>query len=143
MKRHLLDVNVLIALADPAHVNHEKAHEWFGEVGMQCFATCPTTQNGFVRILGHPRYPNGPGTPNATLNFLDNLLYLPGHAYWPDSISVTNKGLFLRENFPSANHLTDAYLLGLAVTNKGFLATFDRRIPSASVQGGQKALVVI
>ena len=26
----LLDVNVLIALFDPAHIDHDEAHRWFG-----------------------------------------------------------------------------------------------------------------
>lgn len=30
---YLLDVNVLIALADPAHVQHEPAHAWFAKEG--------------------------------------------------------------------------------------------------------------
>ena len=33
MIRHLLDVNVLIALVDPAHVQHDAVHDWFGQVG--------------------------------------------------------------------------------------------------------------
>jgi predicted nucleic acid-binding protein len=55
---HLLDVNVLIVLLDPAHVQHEPAHEWFARVGYRSLATCAITQNGLLRIIGHPRYPN-------------------------------------------------------------------------------------
>jgi len=29
----LLDVNVLIALIDPAHIQHDAAHEWFTTQG--------------------------------------------------------------------------------------------------------------
>ena len=29
MTRHLLDVNAIIALIDPLHVHHERAHAWF------------------------------------------------------------------------------------------------------------------
>lgn len=29
----LLDINVLIALIDPAHVDHEAAHRWFEAEG--------------------------------------------------------------------------------------------------------------
>jgi uncharacterized protein len=39
----LLDVNVLVALADPAHAQHDTAHDWFGAVGATAFATCPLT----------------------------------------------------------------------------------------------------
>ena len=36
-----MDVNVLIALVDPAHVQHDSVHAWFGRVGCKAFATCP------------------------------------------------------------------------------------------------------
>jgi len=31
--RYLLDINLLIALMDPDHVFHQKAHDWWGESG--------------------------------------------------------------------------------------------------------------
>ena len=67
MTVHLLDVNVLIALVDPAHIQHDPAHDWFARVGYKAFATCPLTENGLVRIVGHPKYPNSPGPPSAVL----------------------------------------------------------------------------
>jgi hypothetical protein len=63
VSRCLLDVNVLIALIDPAHVQHDQVHEWFGRTGRKSFATCPITENGLLRIVGHPKYPNSPGPP--------------------------------------------------------------------------------
>ena len=39
--------------------------------------------------------------------------------------------------------VTDVYLLSLAVSRQGFLATFDQRINSQVVWGGDEALVVI
>lgn len=35
MTRFLLDINVLIALIDPAHVQHDWAHEWFRSKGQR------------------------------------------------------------------------------------------------------------
>ncbi|MCP3728367.1 hypothetical protein M3I53_35550 [Paraburkholderia sp. CNPSo 3272] len=55
---YLPDINVLIALLDAGHVQHEAAHKWFGRVGHSAWATCPLTENGVVRIIGSPRYPN-------------------------------------------------------------------------------------
>jgi hypothetical protein len=43
----------------------------------------------------------------------------------------------------SHRQVTDLYLLGLAVRNGGKLATLDRRIPSALVEGGEQALALI
>jgi predicted nucleic acid-binding protein len=63
VNRFLLDVNVLIALIDPAHIQHDRAHAWFAKFGKKAWATCPLTENGVLRIVGHARYPNSPGTP--------------------------------------------------------------------------------
>jgi len=78
MSRFLLDINVLIALLDPAHVQHDRAHEWFALSGKQAWATCPLTENGVLRIVGHARYPNSPGTPAAVVELMTGLLVLPG-----------------------------------------------------------------
>ena len=56
-KPYLLDVNVLIALIDPAHVQHKLAHDWVADQGQNAWATCLVTQNGLLGSLGHARYP--------------------------------------------------------------------------------------
>jgi uncharacterized protein len=84
----LLDVNVLIALVDPAHIQHEQAHAWFGRTGKKAFATCPMTENGLLRILGHAKYPNSPGTPGVVAESLAAIRRLPGHRFWGDTISI-------------------------------------------------------
>jgi hypothetical protein len=61
--RYLPDLNVLFALIDPPHNQHDRAHDWFDALGRKAWATCPLTENGVVRIDGHARYPNSPGTP--------------------------------------------------------------------------------
>ena len=38
---YLLDINVLLALLDPLHVSHQKAHPWFARKGKKGWATCP------------------------------------------------------------------------------------------------------
>ncbi len=138
-----MDVNILIALADQDHVHHTVAHDWFAKVGCDRFATCPLTENAVLRIVGHPRYPNGIGTPRAAIMFLDSLCALPGHTFWPDSVSLQDRDLFPLASFPGSDQLTDIYLLGLAVARGGTLVTLDRRINAKAVAGGAKALVVI
>jgi uncharacterized protein len=140
---YLLDVNILIALADRNHIHHSLAHNWFAEIGHHSFATCPLTQNALLRIVGHPRYPNGSSTPRAAFAFLESVCNAPGHAFWTDSVSLLNNSLFPLAVFPSSDQLTDVYLLGLAVSHGGKLATLDRRINAKAVADGQKALVVI
>ena len=44
---------------------------------------------------------------------------------------------------PSPKHLTDIYLLGLAIVYKAKLATLDQRIEPRSIPGGAKAYFLI
>ncbi len=143
MTCHLLDVNVLIALIDPAHVLHDQAHEWFGRVGHKAFATCPVTENGLLRIVGHPKYPNSPGPPSVVVASLAAMRGLPGHAFWPDSISLVDSPLVDTDLLSSHGRVTDSYLLALARANKGKLATMDQRLASEVVRDGRSALALI
>ena len=143
MTTFLLDVNVLIALVDPAHVQHEAAQDWFGRVGQSSWATCPMTENGLLRIVGHPRYPNSPGTPAAVTPILLGLRALPGHVFWPDSISLMDPDLVDSGRLLVHGQVTDSYLLALAMAHQGLLATFDRRLVVDAVRGGRQALQLI
>ncbi|EJN02417.1 TA system VapC family ribonuclease toxin [Phyllobacterium sp. YR531] len=139
----LLDVNVLIALFDPVHVHHDAAHEWFDRVGKMSWATCPLTENGVLRIIGNPRYPNTPGTPATVMTLLSGLVSLPGHIFWPDDISLVNSDQIDATRLLSSSQITDTYLLALAKTHGGQLATFDRRLVTDGVQGGKDSLHLI
>lgn len=139
----LLDVNVLIALIDPAHVQHDPAHEWFSSHGRRSWATCPLTQNGVLRIVGQTRYPNSPGTPAAVWGLMRTLVALPGHAFWPDDASLLDDTKIDATKLLASAQVTDTYLLALAVAHKGRLATFDRRLVTSAVRGGAKALHLI
>ena len=143
MTRFLLDVNVLIALIDPAHVQHDRAHVWFAAIGHKTWATCPLTENGVLRIVGHPRYPNSPGSPAAVAELLTSLRKLPGHIFWPDDLSLLDSEHVRTARLLDSAHVTDSYLLALADAHKGQLATFDQRIPTESVVDGAKAIHVI
>ena len=90
---YLLDVNVLIAPIDPAHVGHEAAHGWFGAAGAIAWATCPITENGVLRIIGNPKYPNSVGSPAAVAPIVARLTALPGHVFWGDDISLVRSDL--------------------------------------------------
>ncbi|MCB8883926.1 PIN domain-containing protein [Acidisoma cellulosilytica] len=140
---YLLDVNVLIALIDPAHVAHEDAHHWFAMVGHEAWATSPITENGVIRILGNSKYPNSPGSPAAVADIMRALRALAGHQFWPDNISlVETPGLDVAKIL-TAGQVTDTYLLALAKSRGGLLATFDRKLSVASVVGGKSVLCLI
>lgn len=143
MTTYLLDVNVLIALVDSAHVQHEVAHAWFAQVGKRSFATCPITENGLLRIVGHPRYPNCPGSPAAVAPILLALRALPGHRFWPDTISMLDPSHIDVARLSSHSQVTDSYLLALAQSRGGRLASLDRRLVTDAVLGGQGVLALI
>lgn len=143
MTVHLLDVNVLIALVDPVHVQHEQAHEWFARTGVQAFATCPITENGLLRIVAHPKYPNSAGTPAVVLQSLVAIRALPGHHFWPDDLSLTDARYVEAGRLSSHAQVTDSYLLALARAHGGRLASMDRRLVTSAVKDGGQALELI
>ncbi|NOT97571.1 MAG: PIN domain-containing protein [Sideroxydans sp.] len=140
---YLLDVNVLIALIDPAHIQHDAAHDWFAAYGKKAWATCPLTQNGVVRIVGHARYPNSPGTPAAVAQLMTSLCALSGHVFWPDDISLFDSKKVNPTRLLNSAQVTDSYLLALACVHGGKLATFDRRLITDAVHGGSKGIHLI
>ena len=143
MSRFLLDVNVLIALIDPAHVQHDRAHEWFASSGRQTWATCPLTENGVLRIVGHARYPNSPGTPAAVAELMMGLRALPGHEFWPDDLTIFDVQRIHSDRLLDSAQVTDSYLLALASAHGGKLATFDRRVVTSAVVNGSQAIHLI
>jgi uncharacterized protein len=143
VNRFLLDVNVLISLVDPAHVQHDQVHAWFGRIGRKAFATCPITENGLLRIVGHPKYPNSPGPPSVVARALATIRALPGHAFWPDSISLLASDGVEAALLSSHSRVTDSYLLALARENKGQLATLDQKLATDAVALGSSALLLI
>ena len=139
---YLLDVNLLLALTDPMHVHHDVAHQWFSRTGRQSWSTCPITENGFVRIATHPNYPNRPGDVHTVIAILHRFCSLDGHQFWADEVSLRN--LFdVPDVAITYHHVTDLYLLGLAIQKGGKLATLDQRIPASAIEGGPEALDVL
>src|ERR1035437_4153513 len=90
----LLDVNVLVALFDPAHTNHEDAHQWFGRHRKYGWATCPIIINGCIRVLSNPAYPTVEATPAEVAGRLRSLCSTAAHHFWADSVSLMDEALF-------------------------------------------------
>jgi len=139
----LLDVNVLIALIDERHMATEAAQRWFETNHHVGWATCPITENGVLRIVGDPRYPNYPGSFEQVALTLRALRTMPGHIFWPDSISFVGTQLIETAKLPAAKHVTDSYLLALAIEHGGQLVTLDRKLATIAVAGGAQALHLI
>ena len=135
---YLLDVNVLLALCDPMHIHHKETHSWFAAKGRNGWATCPLTENGFVRVASHTNYPNRPGDVFAVIEILRQLCETPNHNFWSDEITILD--ILERGAIVTHTQITDAYLLGLALHHSGRLATLDQRIPLTAVRYGREAI---
>jgi uncharacterized protein len=139
--RALLDVNVLIALHDRDHVHHERASEWFAAHAKMGWASCPLTQNGCLRIMSQPAYPSAQPL-TALLSMLRQSTSAPFHEFWSDDASILDANRFHDAHMHSHRQITDLYLLGLAVKNRGRLVSFDIRIPLTAVLGATPAHLV-
>lgn len=135
MSISLPDVNVLVALFDAAHTQHDDAHNWFGRNRKHGWATCPITINGCIRVLSNPAYPTVKATAADIIGRLQILCSASDHHFWPDSVSLTDEKLIRPSAIRGHGEITDIYLLALAVRNHGKLATFDRGIASKAVLG--------
>jgi len=134
----LLDVNVLVALFDPAHLHHEAAHAWFGRNRRHQWATCPLTENALVRILSNASYPGQRTTLDDAAARLRTFCADRLHVFWPDSVSVRDSGRFRWNHVQGHRQLTDVYLLALSVSKEGCLATFDSTISLRAVEGSAR-----
>ncbi len=124
----LIDVNLLFAIHQPGHSHFVTATRWFTTMGCTSFATCPITQAGLLRLLTQHIADASPFSLQEAREALAHLTDLPGHSYWqdrPDFLTVTAK---FYSKLQGHRQITDAYLLGLAIHNRGKLATLDRGI---------------
>jgi toxin-antitoxin system PIN domain toxin len=136
--RALLDVNVLIALLDDAHVFSRRANAWL-EAEPRRVATCPIVENGTVRILSAPAYSaTHRAAPGQVAEGLRALREGVDHAFWPDDVSVLDEARIDFSRLHGHRQITDAYLLALAVKHGGVLASFDAALPLSAVRGASK-----
>src|SRR6516225_2057003 len=108
--RSLLDVNVLIALFDPDHTSHTAAYGWFEANAREGWASCPLTQNGFIRVVSQPRYAN-PLPVDMIAHRLRQAAMHARHEFWPDGVSLLDEGLIDTTRIHGPKQLTDIYLL--------------------------------
>lgn len=125
MTVHLLDVNVLIALAWPQHIHHGEAHTWFDKVGRRAWSTCPISELGFIRISSNPKIIRDAVSPRDAVGLLKQISALPGHEFWSDIVAPVQAAALSSLALVGHRQVTDAYLLALAQHHKGKLATLD------------------
>jgi toxin-antitoxin system PIN domain toxin len=142
VSRALLDINVLLALLDSDHIDHERAHTWLNDEIDAGWASCAITQNGFVRVISQPRYPS-PVSPTQAIEVLEAACETAHHAYWPCDLSILDDRIVDRSRLHGPRQVTDAYLLALARANGGRFATFDQAVPTSAVRGAAEGDLVV
>lgn len=137
MKRALLDINVLLALLDSDHVDHQRARDWISTEVRRGWASCAITQNGFVRIVSQSRYPS-PVSPSHAIGLLARATATEHHAFWPCTVSVLDTNVIDPSRVHGPKQVTDAYLLALAAANDGRFVTFDQSVALSAVRTATK-----
>ena len=137
---HLLDVNVLVALAWPNHVHHQAARSWFGAVATDAWATTPFTEAGFVRVSSNPAAVTPAVSPADALALLARMRARAGHVFLVDDVEMVVAAVVAPERVVTHRQVTDAHLLAIAVRHKARVATFDRGLESL---GGRRAVTLI
>jgi uncharacterized protein len=135
--RALLDVNVIVALLDPDHTFHTRAHMWLAGSKANAWASCPITENGVLRVMCGSGY----GNQKFFIQDIEKRLRIfaanTDHQFWSDNLSILNPAVFSTENIFSHRHITDSYLLALATAFKGRFVTFDRGVILSSVKNSK------
>lgn len=136
---HLLDTNLLIALAWPHHIHHASAHTWFRRSGRDAWATCPLTELAFVRISSNPKIIADAVAPRDAVAALVSIIALPGHRFWADDVAPTSALTLTSLALVGHRQVTDAYLIALVQHHDGKLATLDRNIADLLQDDEQRA----
>lgn len=131
--RYLLDVNAWIALLDESHAFHSAVLTFIEQPKIK-IATCPLVENGVLRILNLPSYSKfGPIGFEPVRDKLQECCAALDHEFWPDDISLRESQLVHWPRIIGHSQITDVYLLALAVSHRGCLATLDHRVSLSTV----------
>ena len=130
MRICLPDINVLIALHDTANPFHHRAQDWFEKTGKYGWATCPLTENGFLRVHAQTSFLPPHERGDAAFAILETMVstYRAAYQFWEDSVSLRDSGLFQVARIAGHKQITDVYLLGLCQQRGGTLVTLDDKM---------------
>jgi len=126
---YLLDVSALIALGVRQHQFHIRVATWIEQRQFSSLLTCPTTELGFVRILGQtPAYASDFDQAKFQLARLKaNSKY--SIRFLADDQDADGLPVWVK----TSKQTTDGHLLQLAQAHGAKLATLDTGIPGAFV----------
>jgi len=128
MNRYLLDVNALVALGFQEHELFERVVNWKQSLrrGEDEFATCATTELGFLRVLALPKYGGSIEESKTILQRLKSSSDIAFRFVTDDQDASRLPGWV-----KTPKQVTDGHLLQLARAHGGVLATLDRGVPGA------------
>jgi hypothetical protein len=129
------DVNVLVALAWPNHVHHDRARAWFEASHRKGWATCPVTESGFVRVSSNRRVVPDARRPADAILLLREMTALPGHVFWADATSLARSRWIAADRLVGHGQVTDAHLCAVALDHGGRLVTFDGGVAEVLPRG--------
>ncbi len=118
------------------------AIEWHDFNRLATMLRCPITENGVVRIISHPRYPNGPILPSEVLAALSALYTLGTWEFAADDVSLSDEDVFRMSSLNHSDTVTDTYLLGLCQKHDARFVTMDRKLTTLSLARPDVDLIV-
>jgi hypothetical protein len=125
---YLLDVNVLLGLFWPDNPDHPASLQWFRENHKKGWATCPATQAAFIRLSSNRIFMSNALNPAAAISLLEKNVRHPNHQFWTEHFDLPDLLAPFAERIQGYRQISDAYLLGLTMKNRGRLVTFDKAI---------------
>jgi toxin-antitoxin system PIN domain toxin len=140
--RSLLDVNVVVALLDRDHIHHHLTRAWLEREIRHGWASCAITQNGVVRVMSQPRYPNAVTTAEAA-DLVASATRDAHHVYWHCDVSLVDGQVVDRSYLHGPRQVTDVYLLALATSKGGRFVTFDDAVPIDAVPAAHADHLVV
>ena len=143
MTPHLLDVNVLVAIQWEQDQSHKTVFDWFSRIGKQSFATCAVTQTSWLRLMMNPSFPGQKASMREARAAMQNLTQLEGHTFWAAAPPYEDIVASFVRRILGHRQITDAYLLGLAIQNRGVLVTRDKAILHLAGTEHQKHVVLL
>lgn len=136
---HLLDVNGLIALLNESHVHNDAVTNWFATPGLQ-WALSPFTEAGLLRFMTRPK--TGDLSMEEANTMLARLKEHPGYHYQPITDDWHTLTAPFSKRLHGHNQITDAHLLGIAISEGLILATFDQAILHLAGEYSRHVLVL-
>jgi toxin-antitoxin system PIN domain toxin len=143
MSGFLLDVNVIVALLDQTHAHHARARTWFEQNAIDDWLTCPTVENGVIRVMSGTSYSSANFSPERVMFSLRALCDVGNHRFVADSARLLDQARVEASRVQTSRQVTDSYLLLIAVTHDASLATLDTRLTSDAVIDGSDHLLQI